>query len=386
MGVQSSADIDADGVHLVGSVAMDSAEAVFRAVAGELGDRVRRLPDGETGDRMLFTLWQADVFARHPDFQPVRDRSMLRLVQTYELRPGADPAKVVFGDLGYAREAKESYQVFRRLREEGVIRPGVRFQVSLPSPPNTLSLLVGERDAPAVEPAYEAALLAEADEIAAAVPHEDLAIQWDVAYEVRVWDGSVPLMMTRPWFGPDPRQRIVDGLTRLGARVPEGVELGYHLCHGDYAHTGNLFFRLRGGPGSRTVRRALDAVLNRVATIVARPPRTAAAVGELATALAVASPRPIDFVHVPVPRSAGDAYFAPLAKLELQPRTQLFLGLLHMADGVAGARRRMAAAREVVAGFGVGTACGWGRRDPETLGALLKLHRDVSAPVSAVRG
>jgi hypothetical protein len=36
------------GVHLVGSVPLASAEDVFRTLGGALGDRLRRLPDGET--------------------------------------------------------------------------------------------------------------------------------------------------------------------------------------------------------------------------------------------------------------------------------------------------------------------------------------------------
>ena len=39
-------------VLIVGSVPLADAEAVFRAVAGALGERVRRIPDGETGARI----------------------------------------------------------------------------------------------------------------------------------------------------------------------------------------------------------------------------------------------------------------------------------------------------------------------------------------------
>lgn len=371
---------------MVGSVPLDGAEDVFRAVATEIGDRVRRIPDGETGDRALFTLWQGGVFARHPDFQRARDRRMLRIVETYELRAAADPSRLKFDALGYARAAKASYRVFKRLREDGVIRPGVRFQVSLPTPPATLSLVMAGRDVAAVEPAYEAAVLAELDEIAGAVPAEDLAIQWDAPYEVRVWAGNVPRFMPRSWFGPEPRTRIVESLARLGERVPEGAELGYHLCHGDYAHTGNLFLRLRGSPRNRLVRAAVDALLNRIGRIVAGPPDTAATVTEMASALAVSSRRRVDFIHLPVPRRATDGYFAPLAELELQPRTQLYLGLVHFSDGLEGTRRRIAHAERVVGDFGIATECGWGRREPATIPGLLALHRDASAPLGARRG
>ena len=37
------------GAHLVGSVPLPDAESVFRTLGTELGDRLRRLPDGETG-------------------------------------------------------------------------------------------------------------------------------------------------------------------------------------------------------------------------------------------------------------------------------------------------------------------------------------------------
>ena len=38
-------------VHLVGSIPLENADAVFRAVGERLGDRVARIPDGETGVR-----------------------------------------------------------------------------------------------------------------------------------------------------------------------------------------------------------------------------------------------------------------------------------------------------------------------------------------------
>jgi hypothetical protein len=106
----------------------------------------------------------------------------------------------------------------------------------------------------------------------------------------------------------------------------------------------------------------------------------------MASALAVSSRRRIDFIHLPVPRRATDRYFAPLADLELQPRTQLYLGLVHFRDGLEGTRRRIAHAERVVGDFGIATECGWGRREPATIPGLLALHRDASAPLGARRG
>ena len=50
--------------------------------------------------------------------------------------------------------------------------------------------------------------------------------------------------------------------------------------------------------------------------------------------------RPIQLIHMPVPRNrSDDAYFAPLQRLELRPETELCLGLVHHTDGVEGAKR-----------------------------------------------
>jgi len=61
----------AHGVHLVGSVPLASQEAVFRALAAEIGDRLRRIPDGETGPRSDWIVWQLPVFTTQQQFEVV---------------------------------------------------------------------------------------------------------------------------------------------------------------------------------------------------------------------------------------------------------------------------------------------------------------------------
>jgi hypothetical protein len=58
----------------------------------------------------------------------------------------------------------------------------------------------------------------------------------------------------------------------------------------------------------------------------------------------------------------------------------VYLGLVHLTDGLEGAKRRLAAARRVVDvdDFGVATECGFGRRPAETVSALLELHQQVA--------
>ena len=82
---------------------------------------------------------------------------------------------------------------------------------------------------------------------------------------------------------------------------------------------------------------------------------------------------------MPVPRErSDDGYFAPLNEIRLRPETDLFLGLVHLTDGVDGARQRIGAATKYVTDFGVATECGFGRRPPETIQALLELHGDIA--------
>ena len=57
------------GVHLVGSVPLPNAEDVFRMAGRELGDRLRRVPDGETGPRADWIVWQYPVLSSRPQFE-----------------------------------------------------------------------------------------------------------------------------------------------------------------------------------------------------------------------------------------------------------------------------------------------------------------------------
>jgi methionine synthase II (cobalamin-independent) len=264
-----------------------------------------------------------------------------------QLSESAGRGTIDFGPLGYARAARASYADFARLQQEGIVPASVRFQVSLPTPFAVVNAFVARPDREAVEPAYERRLLAELDEMLETIPHQALAIQWDVAIEVGVLEGVIPSLLQRP------EEEILERLVRLAGRVPEDVELGFHLCYGDLGH--------------RHFKEPEDT-----ATLVA-----------LANALSERIERPIAWIHLPVPRDrSDDAYFTPLRALRLHPETQLYLGLVHYTDGDEGTRRRIAAAQRTVPRFGVATECGMGRRPPETIPDLLAIHAAVAAPVS----
>ena len=92
--------------------------------------------------------------------------------------------------------------------------------------------------------------------------------------------------------------------------------------------------------------------------------------------IVAATRRHIDFLHIPVPRDrTDDAYYAPLKDFRRPKGTKLYLGLLHHDDD-AGDKKRVAVARQHVAGdFGLSAECGWGRTEPGRLPGLLRGHR-----------
>jgi SAM-dependent methyltransferase len=334
------------GTHLVGSVPLSSAEEVFRRAAGELGDRLRRLPDGETGPRADWILWQYPVFSSLPQFEvgpPGADT--YRTLPKLRLRPGEHAENVVFDNLGFADTAIASYKLFAGLKRDGVIPNHVRFQVSLPTPLAPISAFIDPDHQAQLEPLYEAAVLAELTRIFAAVPHDQLALQWDTRLEFAMIEGVAPA-----WF-TEVRAGVLERLLRETRHVPADIELGFHFCYGDDYHG---HFAVPGDSGK------LVAVAN---------------------ALAAALARPLNWLHLPVPADADDEYFAPLEQLRLHPQTELYLGVLHHEDGLVGARRRIATARRFVTAFGVASDCGWGRGGSAAVDELLQLHNATCAPI-----
>ncbi len=357
------------GAHLVGSINQPTAEATFRVVAAELGGNLGadlpRIPDGEVGERFHWILFQGAAFDAVEGLSRVPIDPII--VAGFDLRPlvldGTVPASdLAFGSLGYADAAAASYADFTRLRGEGVIPAGTRFQVCLPSPLAPVTTYVAPADRAAVYPAYAAALAAELDRIAAAIPADDLAVQIDLATEFAYLEGvslgGGPLEAFFADGGADAPALVeaIAGLAvELAARAPAGAQLGFHLCYGDVAEKHFV------------------------------EPSDAGRLVAVANALAAQLDRPIDWVHLPVPIERTDAaYVAPLAGWALPAETTPFLGLVHHEDGVDGALARIATAREAfaaagVTAFGIGTECGFGRGPADRTAGLLALHREVIA-------
>jgi hypothetical protein len=338
-------------IHFVGSIPLPDSEAVFRTLSAAAGRHLRRLPDGETGIRKTWIKFLQDVLAANPaievaaDVPPFKfvqwDGKLIREIPRLRLRQGARPDAMTF-QTGYADMAIESWGVFDRLQRAGVIPEGVKFQISLPTPiaPTYNNMVPSDRAG--LLPALTQHLVGEVEKIAVALPHDRIALQWDVCQEVLAWEGYYEQ-------GPvDVRVETVDVLTRIGDAVPAAIDLGYHLCYGSPADEHMV------------------------------QPKDAGIMAEIVAATTAGVRRDIQFFHLPVPKPRmDDSYFAPLEGLRLGEKTELYLGLVHWDDD-AGNAARLAAARRHVRVDGVATECGMARGDPARLPALLAAHATVA--------
>ena len=227
------------GVHLVGSVPLADARAVFEAASAALGPRLTRIPDGETGERSDWITWLEPVFAKHPMFEPSGEIFKLHPTAPgrvrYRLRPGLKPQDVTFDNLFYAEIAQRSYRDFARLKADGKIPAHCRFQVDLVPAHSVIWLFVSDELHAPIDPIFNAALRREIDKLAASIPHGELAIQFDVASAVfaRLERNDVSGYGRSKDETQATFSRI---LIDLANHVPAEIELLFHFCYGDSDH------------------------------------------------------------------------------------------------------------------------------------------------------
>ena len=332
---------------MVGSIPLSCPREVFHRLATSLSESILRIPDGETGTRGQYVLWQ------------------LELLKDYQIQQGEGeathetPSPGPLEDLrtGYEDHAISSYQEFCRLREDGIIPKGVRFQVSLPTPLNVVACGVHSKYQVEVEPKYEAALLRALGRIQDAIPPEDLAIQWDVALEFAFLEmsakGDLPYpeygWILKPWFTPV-KAGILDRLIRLTGSIRAGVQMGYHLCYGDLGHKHFI------------------------------QPEDMSNMVDVANKLASASNKEINWFHMPVPKSRVDkAFYAPLKSLKLNPETEVCLGLVHAMD-FEGTQKRIETASLFLESFGISSECGLGRATLEEFESVVDIMASITDP------
>ena len=147
---------------------------------------------------------------------------------TLKLKDGTRSEDIHFGELGYAREARTSYRT-SSLRDSAVCcrRPRASRFLCRPLMPSLVRSSCPRQFRASCRRIGRDG--ARSGRICAAIPHRDLALQWDVCIEMIQWDGRVPNMPPPPQM----EQIFAGAFARLTAPVPPGVELGFHLCYGD---------------------------------------------------------------------------------------------------------------------------------------------------------
>lgn len=328
-------------VRFNGSVNLPDAEAVFRALAQRVGTLAGAYPDGETGDRGTWVFFQLPRLRSVAGIGDASPRTVLEEdFPQLRLADGVDAEGLDFGDVGYAAAYLDSYQTFVRLREEGIVPAGTRFQIEYPTPTAVVTSFFRPEDHARVLPAYAAALFGDLARLLAALPHEDIGVQWDVAVEIGLAERA----------GPGHAGDLAAGLARCVDLVPQDVPIALHLCYGDYKHQ-HL-----------------------------SEPRSLATQVELANAVRQQASRNLDSIAFTVPQyQDGAPYFEPLGALAVEP-TRAYFGIVpyhpdRQAPGTTD--RQVQLIDRYLSDWGVATECGMGRVDRADVPRLLDLHRSI---------
>lgn len=323
---------------------------MFTEIAQRVPRGLRRLPDGETGERSNWIVYQLPKFAECPQLVPsaANEDMDYSAMPRFELSDNATAEDIAWPGLGYAAAYRGSYEVFRSLRSSGVLPSDVRFQVQYPTPLASVASWTIPEQHVIIEESYRRALFADLDELLDSVPHESIAVQWDVAIEFGILEKCFP---SDPSLDFD---SIVDRIARCIARVPPDVPVGLHLCYGDLGH------KHFAEPDSLELQvRMVNELLRR-------------------------SRRVINWVSFTVPQDRDDQrYFAPLSGILTTAKTELAFGIVPYRpdDQLDGTIERQVAAIDAMLGaqttWAVSTECGLGRSGRDEVLRLLDLHRDI---------
>lgn len=342
-------------VHFNGSVNLADAETVMRQIAARVPSGVRRVPDGETGDRAARIFFQLGRFLESPALVPVHDGGRpgdYAQIPKVRLADGVTPGTLRWPDLGYASAYAQSYETFSQLSVAGVIPAGLRFQVQYPTPLAPVMSWIDSEQQETLMDSYELALFSDLRQLLTQVPQEKVAVQWDVAVEFGILEGG------RGDPQPGAIGQIVARLARCLGQVPPDVPAGLHLCYGDYGHRH-----------------------------LAEPPSLAMQVRVFNQVTAEAG-RPVSFTSFTVPQYQTDpAYFMPLRDLQASPLTELYFSLVpyypaRQKPGTTGEQARLidtflAQSPARPAEWGICTECGMGRAECADIPGLLDLHRQI---------
>ncbi len=345
-------------VHFNGSVNLPDAETVMREISSRIPTGLRRMTDGETGDRGYWIMFQIEKLLAMPELEsvsagPAYDTGEAApAVPQLRLADGTSPDQVRWPNLGYADAYRESFEVFQDLQDGGTIPAGVRFQMQYPTPLAPIAATVIPGDLPGVSASYEAALFADLDEALASIPHDRCAVQWDVAIEFGLMVGAYDPQMRVPL------EELAPGLIRCADHVPDEVPVGMHLCYGDYGHE---HFE---------------------------QPESLELQVRLVNAVVSGARRPVSWFSFTVPQARSDeGYFVPLRDLRAGAETELNFALVPYypddqpasttAEQVRLIDALLAESPSGSRAWGICTECGMGRVETADVPKLLDAYREI---------
>ena len=184
-------------IHFVGSIPLPDAETVFGILAGAAGPYLLRLPDGETGIRKTWirsckmclprtrqSRWRRTYRRSNSSNGTARCCAKSRAFGSSRapgpIRPRSKPAMPRWRSRpGACLSAAESRCHSRESEIPGLAPDADRANLQQHGAGGPAGAVAGAREH----------MIGEVEKIAAAIPNDSLAVQWDVCQEVLAWEG-----------------------------------------------------------------------------------------------------------------------------------------------------------------------------------------------------
>ena len=328
---------------------------VFETVSAALGPRLKRIPDGETGERADWITWLEPVFANSPALE--KSDEVFRLHADGD---AAHPLPAQARPFGQRRDVRQSVLCRHRravvsgFREaqgaRGKFPPHCRFQIDLVPAHSVIWLYLQDELHAPLDPVYNAAAEARDRQdrgTPAARPDSRSSSTWRRRCS-HGWSATTSAATAAPRTRC--RQTFGRILIDLANHVPDDIELLFHFCYGDSNHKHVVEptdMARHGGDGEPADGRH----------------RTA---------------DPAD-PHAGAARPLRRCLFRAAEESQAHGRTRSCASGSCITPMVwparaSGSPRR----RNSCTDFSIATECGFGRRRPDTIPELLRIHAEVA--------
>ncbi|MGI8625317.1 MAG: hypothetical protein ACR2J5_01920 [Geodermatophilaceae bacterium] len=336
--------------HLVGSIPGDSAEEAMRLAMTTLGEHLRSLPDGETGERRNWIMSIIEGLREHPDLELAKEGDWSDYDKTprFKVKRGHKLLGASL-DFGQVAAVEASRPVFEEIRRNSG-RADLDFLVGVPGDFDMAMFGLGPVGAFRHRRAFTEATVAAITRI-----HRMLGDQ--AVFQLEAPAELVLLTKLPAPVHPPLARMFGKWLAGVAAASPEGTRFGIHLCLGDMNH--RAFGRMKDVSPLVSLTRAI---------VAAWPAR-----------------RPLEFVHAPFaaaddPPPTEPSFYAPLAKLKLPSATRFIAGFAHEDQSLGDQRDVLT----IIEGLldrpvDIASSCGLGRRAAQEARRTLERTAELCA-------